>query len=294
MTSLSFKFSVRVLAKGTEHEVRLSDGYSEERVKFAKAAGFTCLELTAGEGGPLDPRTNSDNLSRIKDVLGENGIAVSAIAAYQNHLEPGKEPQRAEFFRAVLEMAPKLGCNVVATMSGAVSANAYGAGDLSKSLDTFETVFSENARVAEANGVKIAFENWPGSPNCAYSPANWDALFNAVPSEALGLEYDPSHLARLMIDYIKPIKRFGSRIHHVHAKDTTMKTDVLNEVGYNGDGWWHYSIPGEGVVDWSAFFNELRDIGYNGDVDIEHEDPNYLDDKFDEGLHLGYKFCRNL
>jgi sugar phosphate isomerase/epimerase len=51
-----------------------------------------------------------------------------------------------------------------------------------------------------------------------------------------------------------------------------------------------YSIPGEGVVDWTAFFGELKNIGYNGDVDIEHEDPNYMNDKFDEGLHLGYKF----
>jgi sugar phosphate isomerase/epimerase len=176
-------------------------------------------------------------------VLDQNGITVAALAGYQNHLEPGKEEERTAHFRRVLEVAPKLGCNVVATMSGAVSANGYGAGELDKSLDAFTRVFTEYAKVAEDNGVKIAFENWPGGINCAYTPAAWDALFNAVPSEALGLEYDPSHLARLMIDYIKPIRRFSNRIYHVHAKDTTIKKDVLNEVGYTGNGWWHIPFP---------------------------------------------------
>lgn len=269
--------------------------YSDERVQFAKDAGFTCLELQAAPGTSLDAEKTGDSLNRIKATLEEHGIGVAALGCYFNHLEEGKEEENAAYFRHVIEMAPRLGCNVVATMGGC-TAQSKETGNVDDSLPAFKKVFSEHAKVAEANGVKIAFENWPGGHpwplliNIAITPSAWDKMFDAVPSPALGLEYDPSHLARLNIDYIAPIKRFASRIHHVHAKDTTIKQDVLNEVGYIGKGWWHYSIPSLGVIDWDAFFKELEAIGYDGDVDIEHEDPNYWEDKFDEGLYIGQKF----
>lgn len=269
--------------------------YTPERVRFAKEAGFSCLELHATPGSTLDAATIGDNLHSIKETLDEKGIAVSSLACYFNHLEEGREQEQSEYFRKVIELAPRLGCNVVATMGGA-NAKSRETGKIEDSLDSFTKVFSEHARVAEANGVNIAFENWPGGHpwplliNIAISPAAWDKMFDAVPSPTMGLEYDPSHLARLMCDYISPIKRFADRIHHVHAKDTTIKTDVLNEVGYIGQGWWDYSIPSRGMVDWTAFFNELQSIGYSGDVDIEHEDPDFDGDNFDEGLYLGQKF----
>jgi sugar phosphate isomerase/epimerase len=269
--------------------------YTPERVRFAKEAGFACLELQATPGSTLDPKQLGDNLHSVRETLQEQGIGVSALACYFNHLEDGQEAERAEYFKSLLELAPKLDCSVVATMSGCTNKSRE-TGRLEDSIDSFQRVFSEHARVAEANGVKIAFENWPGGHpwplliNIAISPAGWDMMFDAVSSPALGLEYDPSHLARLMIDYIKPIKRYKERIHHVHAKDTTIRTDVLNEVGWPGQGWWNYSIPSRGSVDWTAFFNELKAIGYSGDVDIEHEDPEYVNDKFDEGLYIGQKF----
>ncbi|HVF10151.1 MAG TPA: sugar phosphate isomerase/epimerase [Abditibacteriaceae bacterium] len=269
--------------------------YSDERVKFAKEAGFTCLEIQASPGSPLDAMQSGDTLSRVKSTLAEQGIAVSALACYFNHLEEGHEAERAEYFSKLIEMAPRLGCNVIATMSG-VTAQSKASGNLDESIPAFQKTFAEHAKRAEANGVKIAFENWPGGHpwplfiNIAISPGAWDMMFDAVPSPALGLEYDPSHLVRLNIDYIAPIKRFADRIHHVHTKDTSIKTDVLNNVGYIGQGWWHYSIPSRGVVDWNAFFAELQAIEYSGDAVIEHEDPDFAGDNFDEGLHLGQKF----
>jgi sugar phosphate isomerase/epimerase len=269
--------------------------YSEERVKFAQDAGFTCLELQAGPGSSLDALTTGDGLSRVKDTLDEHGIGVSALACYANHLEEGHEAERAEYFGKLIEVAPRLGCTVVATMSGATQ-QSRASGKIDDSIAAFQKTFAQHAKRAEDNGVKIAFENWPGGHpwplfiNVAISPGAWDMMFDAVPSPALGLEYDPSHLVRLNIDYITPIKRFADRIHHVHTKDTTIKTDVLNNVGYIGQGWWHYSIPSRGVVDWKAFFEELNSVGYAGDAVIEHEDPDFDGDNFDEGLHLGQKF----
>ena len=265
--------------------------YTPERVLTAKQIGFTCLELQA-TSLPLD---DDAALSHVREICEQNGIAVSAIACYQNHLEEGKEAERFEYFRSALEAAPKLGCTVVATMGGCTPASQQ-SGDTLKSIPAFKKYFEEAARIAEANNVKIAFENWPGGHpwplmiNIAITPQAWDAMFDAVPSPALGLEYDPSHLVRLNIEYAPLIRRYADRIHHVHGKDTSINTAVLNEVGYIGQGWWRYSIPSCGVVDWHGVFDELKEIGYDGDVDIEHEDDEYSGDKFDDGLRLGQKF----
>jgi len=265
--------------------------YSPERVVAANQMGFSCLEIFA----PSLPLDDDDALKKVLETCEEKGIAISALAFYDNHFEAGKEKEQAAFFTKVLHAAPKLNCGVVATMSGCTP-ESQASGNVLKTIPVFKTYFSEHAKIAEDNNLKIAFENWPGghpSPlliNIAFSPMAWDAMFDAVPSLALGLEYDPSHLVRLNIEYLPIIKRYAERIHHVHGKDTTIDVARLNEVGYIGADWWRYSIPSLGVVNWDAVFAELKAIGYDGDVDIEHEDDAYSGDNFDEGLKIGQQF----
>lgn len=277
--------------------------YAEERARFAREAGFTCLELKATPGSALDAtKQTDDDLRRVRDTCAAHGIGIAALACYfPNLLEEGHEEERSVYFRKVLEMAPKLGCSVVAAMTGA-TAETIATGKLEATIPAFTRVFGEQAAVAEANGVKIAFEPWPGAHpyplrgNIAISPLAWEMLFDAVPSPALGLEYDPSHLVRLGIDYLAPLPRFADRIHHVHAKDTILRADVRDKGGFLGPGWWTYAIPSRGAVDWAAFFRTLREIGYSGDVNIEHEDADYgwpaiqQGGAFDEGLLLGQQF----
>jgi sugar phosphate isomerase/epimerase len=262
--------------------------FSKERVEFAKAAGFDAIELRLQPGEKLDWQF-------AEDVLQENQIQCTAVACYANHLDAGNRRSLLKYFQGIIENVERLDCYVVATCTGCNQA-AQQSGKIEDSLDDFRFVFSQNAKVAEANGVKIAFENWPGGHpwplmmNLAFSPANWEIIFNEVSSPVLGLEYDPSHQARLVADAILPISQFAERIHHVHAKDTIIRQQQLDQVGYIGQGWWNYAIPSRGVIDWDAFFAALRKINYDGGVAIEHEDPEFMGDHFDDGLKLGQKF----
>ena len=101
---------------------------------------------------------------------------------------------------------------------------------------------------------------------------NWRRLFEAIPSPALGLAFDPSHFVWMGMDYIKAVHEFGSRIYCAHAKDCEILPDVLADCGYVGTGWWRYRLPGWGQVDWPGFFTALREVGYSGPLCIEHED----------------------
>ena len=72
--------------------------------------------------------------------------------------------------------------------------------------------------------MRIAFETAArggGEGNLAHNPELWDLLFDAVPSPALGLSFDPSHLVWLHIPNIPDVIRaYGSRIYHFDGKDT--------------------------------------------------------------------------
>jgi sugar phosphate isomerase/epimerase len=69
------------------------------------------------------------------------------------------------------------------------------------------------------------------------------------------------------------IREYGERIYHFDGKDTEILQGRLARQGILGSGWWRYRLPGLGELDWRAIFSALRDVGYDGIVAIENEDP---------------------
>ncbi|MCX7772871.1 MAG: TIM barrel protein, partial [Clostridia bacterium] len=59
--------------------------------------------------------------------------------------------------------------------------------------------------------------------------------------------------------------------------------------GDHGGGYWRFRMPGLGQVDWKKFIQALKNIGYNGVISTEHEDPLYegTEEKVKEGLVIG-------
>ncbi|MBP6964884.1 MAG: sugar phosphate isomerase/epimerase [Armatimonadetes bacterium] len=271
--------------------------FSEDELKLASNIGFDGLEVHAKSWAADDlqsPDRRAEASARASELAGRYGITVTAIAHYERG-NPADPKARIESYRSVIEFCSAMKVPVVATLTG---------GDpdagLEDNVKLWTNTFSEVARIAEASGVKVAFENWPGfgaippcrSVNFGFSPTAWEMMFDAVDSPALGLEFDPSHLVWQQADYLSAAKRFGSRIHHVHLKDTEIMEDKLAEHGSFGGGWWRYRIPGFGLVDWMGFFSVLYEIGYDGGTAIEHEDGVFSGPKRADGLKLGYEYLR--
>jgi sugar phosphate isomerase/epimerase len=265
--------------------------YSKEEVSWAAKAGFKCLAIGFEEDFL---KISKETIKDVRKEFEKNNVKVSALnTGFLNHLSPDEKEQKLYIQRFIwaMNLCPLLGTDVVST-------NAWG--DPNKSVEEnmpeYQRVFGAYADEAERLGIKIAIENCPhvhAYPirigNIAFSPHVWDLMFKAVHSKAIGLEFDPSHLVWLGIDYIKAARKFGDRIYHVHAKDTEIIQDVLNEVGIYGSGWWRYRVPGWGVIDWQKLIATLLDAKYQGNLDIEHEDPVFHGPKFREGLLLGLR-----
>jgi sugar phosphate isomerase/epimerase len=159
----------------------------------------------------------------------------------------------------------------------------------SESFAIWKETFPELIRHAEREDVYIAIEGWPGPaphyPTIGCTPEMWRAMFEAIPSRHFGLNYDPSHLVRLGIDYLRALNEFGDRINHCHGKDTEILHEELYESGvlpatfgakYGfSEGSWRYTIPGHGQVEWEKVAVRLERLGYQGAISIELEDHRY-------------------
>lgn len=297
--------------------------YTKETAAFAHEVGFDSLELSAWPDSSLNADTvSASEIDAIRADLDAKDIRISALGYYPNYLHPDEGAEAQRYLIKVLDLAKRMDVPVVATFVGR---------DPSKSVEAnmpmFKEVFSRLSDEAESRGLKLAIENCPmmnvktmESINLAFSPEIWEQMFDLVPSRALGLELDPSHMVWQGIDYIQAIHDFGDRIYHVHAKDMEIVPTALKRTGIYGQafgqpfglghGWWRARAPGWGAVDWPKFLSALIEIGYDGSVDIEHEDDVFAAAAIGKveheaeivakysternGLRLGYNTLRNL
>jgi sugar phosphate isomerase/epimerase len=139
----------------------------------------------------------------------------------------------------------------------------------------------------------FSHDEWPGGHNIAYAPRIWRRIFDQW-GEAVGMNYDPSHLVWQMIDAPRFIREFGSRMVHVHAKDLMIDRDGLYDHGIlsAGMGWQVPRLPGLGEVEWPAFFAGLYRAGYDGPIIIEHEDRNF--EGTDQAVKRGFALARDV
>lgn len=282
----------------------------EQIVPWAAEQGFESLELAAWPHRSSRDymarhieaeKFSQDDAERVHALMEEHGLSISAMAHYDNNLHPDREMRRQyhEHLRKVIDAAQMLGVDRVGTFVG---------GSLESPANIMKEagmLFRELMRYANDRGVRLMIENCPmdnwvrfGLPgNYAYSPELWEALFNEVPDENFGLNFDPSHLYFLGIDHERAARDFAARIIHVHAKDSELLPDGVYRYGIEGSqlddsgqsGWWRYRMPGRGAVDWTSFMGVLQEVGYDDVISIEHEDHEYegTDDKVREGLIIG-------
>ncbi len=272
--------------------------YSEEVVKFASEGPFDCLELG---GVPHNWLGNSDEACKAREeakkILKDHNIFIASILSPMPSIRTPKE----ELKNKLAEVAAIM--DVCKDMGGAVYTGAGPSGyDINKSLKdnvtAYKEVYSPISELAEEKGIKVGFENWPGSrafgdgANLPITPQAWEMMFEALPSEYIGLEFDPSHLMWQWIDPYQAAKDFSKHIFMVHLKDTEIFYDRLKKVGNHGRGWWTYRLPGFGELDWHRFFTILYEAGYKGNMVIEHEDPVFDGNRRNEGFLLAGNFLR--
>lgn len=285
----------------------------EEMMDVAGEMGFSCVEVAcwpkekaerryAGVSHIDAERVLRDDAygAHILEYARERKVQISSLAYYPNTMDPDLEKRQAavEHLKNLIKASSKLGINMVTTFIGRDQNKT-----VEENLELVKEIWPPILELAEQEQVKVAIENcpmlfgvdqWPGGQNLMTTPAIWKKVFELLPSENLGINYDPSHFVWQMIDYIKPIYEFKDKIFHVHYKDIKIYPDKLDQVGTMAYPLEYMSpkLPGLGDVDWGKYMSALTDIGYDGYTCIEVEDKAFegSKEKVLDSLRLSKKY----
>ncbi len=266
----------------------------EEVFATASSIGYDCVEVMCWPPGKAERRyagvTHVDTsglddagVAEIERLQAGYGVSISSLGYYPNPLVADERLARvyADHLHALIDAAASLRVNTVTTFVGR---------DKDKTIDgqwsRFLGVWRPLVEHAERRGVRIGIENcpmrftadeWPGGNNLAVSPAVWERMWAEIPSASWGLNYDPSHLVLMHMDYAAPLRDYPERLVRVHAKDLRIDAAARDRHGvWAHPGLWHTpKLPGLGDVDWGKFFGYLTEAGYDGPVCVEVEDRAY-------------------
>ena len=268
----------------------------EEIAAFAAETGFDFLEV--GPGIPLD---------RAAFARAAQKVDLDAFIYCRNFIDDDGEAaarERSELYRR-MRFAGEMGAKRFICSTGIsreLSLPPSGGCDPLLSLDRVVDFLREAVAVATECGLQLCLENCPMYRNVATSPLMWRALFEALDPLPVGICYDASHFVWQMIDVYRPFAEFGSRMIHVHMKDTALDRAKLDDVGilhntatergFEENQWWRHTIIGDGEIDWPRFVALLHGLpGGMPALSFEMEDYHYerQPEKVREGLRLQYR-----
>ncbi len=304
--------------------VALGDLPFEEACSFLAQRGVQMVEIGCG-GFPGKAHCDAEELlenegkrQAFVDTLKKYNLEISALSSHGNMVHPDKavaERFEKDFTNAIL-LAEKLKVPVVNTFSGCPGGSREDRtpnwvtcpwpDDFSEILEyqwneVLVPYWKKKAAFAREHGVnKIALELHPGF--CVYNTKTLLRLRREVGPE-IGANFDPSHLIWQGMDPCVAIRELGREgaIYHFHAKDTkidavnTRVNGVLDTTHYGQElerSWIFRTVGyGHGEDYWRDIISQLRMVGYDYAISIEHED-GLMSGR--EGLEKAISFLKNV
>ncbi len=281
----------------------LGDLPFEDALKYFASLGIEMIEIGCG-GYPgnthADPEVllhDEKKFSEFKALIAKYNLEISALSCHANPVHPNKAIA-ADFdkvIRNTILLAEKLGISRINTFSGcpgdfegAKYPNWVTCPWPNDYLEILEWQWNEVlipywkdlVKFSKEHGVdKIGLEMHPGF--CVYNTESLLKLRAAVGDE-IGANFDPSHLIWQGMDPVACIRKLGPAIFHFHAKDAkvdkynTAVNGVLDTKSYTDEinrSWIFRTIGyGNDASYWKDIISNLRLVGYDFAVSIEHED----------------------
>src|SRR5450432_1019048 len=279
----------------------------DEMLDKVSALGLEAMEIGTG-GYPGNHHCNLDELSADaakakawKKKFEDRNIRVATLSCHGNPVHPDAtiEGRDVATFKRTVLLAEKLGVKVIVGFSGCPGGTAT---DTQPNWITYRwppeyaqmqdwqwkekvvPYWKEAAKYAREHGIrKLAFEMHPNF--VVYNPRTLLKLREAV-GEEIGANCDLSHLFRQGCDPVEVIHFLGKQgaIYHAHMKDTAFFPDNVNKYGVLNFAFETQDLPlasetfravgyGHGANLWKQIIQAYMDIGFEGILSIENEDP---------------------
>lgn len=276
----------------------------EQAMDFIKAAGCDAVEIGTGAypGAPHCPLdelvADAGKAKAWMKKITDRGLEISALSCHGNPIHPDAKiaKEHDDVFRKTIDLASTLGIETVINFSGCPG-DAPGAkfpnwvtcpwptdfGEILKYQwnDVAIPYWKEKNAYLKAKNVRVGLEMHPGF--IVYNPETALCLRESC-GDRIGVNFDPSHLFWQGMDPVYGIRALGKAgaIFHFHAKDckidpqNSLTHGVLDTKSYTDEisRTWVFRTIGYGhdTQVWKDMVSNLRLIGYDGALSIEHED----------------------
>lgn len=275
----------------------------DDALDVAARHGLDSVEIATGNWS-TSPHANLSELSTSKvardkllEKVHSRGLSISALNANGNQLHPVTGAKHDDVVRKSIEVAEQLGVPTVVLMSG-----LPGGGPSDTSSNWVTTSWPpENLQVLDYQWNEVAIPYWTGlaafardhgirlaveacGSQLVHNVSTLQRLADATDRTVVGANLDPSHLMWMGADIPSVIHALGDRIFHVHAKDIRINERLAGADGLMDtvpitrphERAWNYVTLGlghpAGATFWADFVYNLRAVGYDGTLNIEHED----------------------
>ena len=239
-----------------------------EQIAIVRSLGYAGIELVSMPNASTDAqKLDAAERRRIRQLLDDAGLELTAIAGHGNLLEPDPTQRAANVARieAAIDLAVDL-----AGSSGPPPVVAMGYG----TPENYETDrhalaggFASLADYAKQRGVVVALE--PHVNQAIDLPEKVVWLLDRVNSPHFRLNFDNSHFEVMGCDLADYVPQLVPYAVHTHLKDQ-------RGIAPN----FEFLVPGEGDFDYVRYLQLMNQAGYHGYITVEisvmvQRRPNY-------------------
>ncbi|WP_274654762.1 sugar phosphate isomerase/epimerase family protein [Paenibacillus humicola] len=253
-----------------------------EGLRRAKAIGADGVQIYA-VSGEMDPANlTAEKRRELRAFIEDLGLEISALCGDlggHGFQDAAANPAKIEKSKRILDLALDLGTNIVTTHIGIVPDDKN-----SPVYAAMHEACDELGRYATQMGAFFAIETGP-EPS-----AHLRAFLDTFETKGVSVNFDPANMVMVTgDDPVRGVHILKDYIVHTHVKDgkrlrAVDPRDVYGFLGYD-KGMSHEKIaemaasgssfeevpPGEGAVDFPAYFAALQEIGYTGYLTVERE-----------------------
>ncbi len=247
----------------------------KESIQKSRELGADGVQLYAVSGEMAPEQQTAVTIAEKRSILNDNGLEVSALCGDlggHGFAIAADNPQKVERSKRIVDLALELGSHVVTTHIGVIPED-----DTCAQYAVMQEACNQLAEYAHQNGAWFAIETGP-------EPAvRLRKFLDSLSSKGVGVNLDPANLAMVTDDDpVAAVHTLAPYIVHTHAKDGLLLKKVDPKIIYDffaeggiGDlrlDEYFKEVPlGQGLVNFDAYLEALREIGYHGYLTIERE-----------------------
>jgi sugar phosphate isomerase/epimerase len=272
--------------------------------EYMKLLGYLGVQLPSWDGRIMDLKKAAESKDYCDELKGQtNGLAITELASHLQGQLVAVHPAYDELFdgfaapevrgnaKAKSEWATEqvilairasrnLGLDAMPTFSGALlwpflyPWPQRPAGIVEEGFKELAKRWEPILNAASEYGVACCYELHPGED--LHDGATFEMFLEATGNHAqVAINYDPSHFILQVLDYVRFIDTYGSRIKAFHVKDAEYRPS--EKVGVYGAflNWkeraGRFRSLGDGQVDFKQVFTRLTAVGYNSWAVLEWE-----------------------